>query len=138
MPPDQWQALELDLLDRNRSLDDIGTERLNWRLLLTLIKYSSRTSALARATFGDEVVWSATDYLLANLVDLTNLLLWFKTADGQKNKNRPKALPRPGMVEPVSDGVKIGGKGVPREEFADRWAEAVARQLAEEKEKEGT
>jgi len=49
--------------------------------------------------------------LQASMVDLLNILVWFKTADGQKGRNRPKLVPRPG-VEPDKD-TKSHGKGVP-------------------------
>lgn len=29
------------------------------------------------------------------MVDLTNILVWMKSSDGQKNRNRPKPIPRP-------------------------------------------
>jgi hypothetical protein len=104
-------------------------------LFTTLVRNSPRTSALVRVLYGEQASWSATEHLLASLVDLTNILLWFKTADGQKGRKRPKPVRRPGTVEAV-EGVSLGGAGVPKEEFAERWARAVALQeklKAEEK-----
>jgi len=40
--------------------------------------------------------WTPTDYLLTDLLEVEDLLLWSKTKDAQKNRNRPKRRPRPG------------------------------------------
>ena len=40
--------------------------------------------------------WEDSEYLAAALLDVTRLLLWAKTEDGQKNLNRPTPIPRPG------------------------------------------
>lgn len=53
--------------------------------------------------YPDSHEWGLREFLLAELVDVTNLALWFKTKDGQKNRNRPKPWPRPG----VDDGTKV-------------------------------
>ena len=39
--------------------------------------------------------------LLANIADALNLLVWFKTKDGQKNRNRPKSVLQSLLEEPT-------------------------------------
>ncbi|WP_216395533.1 DUF5361 domain-containing protein [Arcanobacterium phocae] len=41
--------------------------------------------------------WQDTEYLLAVVIDQLNWLIWSKTADGQKGRNRPEPIPRPGV-----------------------------------------
>jgi len=41
--------------------------------------------------------WGTQDYLLAETVNMLRLLVWMRTKDGQKGRNRPKMVesPRP-------------------------------------------
>ena len=39
--------------------------------------------------------WEDSEYLTAALLDVTRLLFWAKTEDGQRNMNRPKPIPLP-------------------------------------------
>lgn len=45
---------------------------------------------------------SVEEMLLANISDLLNLILWTKTKDGQKNRNRPKRI-TPLFLESVEE-----------------------------------
>ena len=54
-------------------------------------------SALYRALLGDDSDWSTTNQLLAMVADHLAVANWFQTKDGQKGKNRPKQIPRPGV-----------------------------------------
>ena len=54
-------------------------------------------SALHRALLGDDSDWSTTNQLLAMVADHLAVANWFQTKDGQKGKNRPKQIPRPGV-----------------------------------------
>ena len=54
-------------------------------------------SALYRALLGDDSEWNTTNQLLAMVADHLAVANWFQTKDGQKNKNRPKQIPRPGV-----------------------------------------
>jgi len=44
--------------------------------------------------------WANSEMLLAELVDIVRLNLWSKSKDGAKSRNRPKPIPRPGVVQP--------------------------------------
>lgn len=127
LPREYWEALESDLLRSGFTLSDIP-HKVTWRAIKARFEYASQGDALYQALHGDAAKWSDQEHLTAILVDLASLLVWFKTEDGQKNKNRPKRIPRPG-VEEAEQGVSIGSGGVPVEEFADAWAAAVQRQL---------
>ena len=54
-------------------------------------------SALYRALLGDDSDWNTTNQLLAMVADHLAVANWFQTKDGQKGKNRPKQIPRPGV-----------------------------------------
>lgn len=54
-------------------------------------------SALYRALLGDDSDWNTTNQLLAMVADHLATANWFQTKDGQKGKNRPKQIPRPGV-----------------------------------------
>lgn len=54
-------------------------------------------SALFRALLGDDSDWNTTNQLLAMVADHLAVANWFQTKDGQKGKNRPKQIPRPGV-----------------------------------------
>ena len=47
---------------------------------------------------------------MAALVDLTNMLVWMKSKDGQRNTNRPKPVERPGDREEL-DALPVGDDG---------------------------
>lgn len=44
----------------------------------------------------DDAPWGLREMLLAEIVDMQHLALWSKTKDGEKNRNRPKPIERPG------------------------------------------
>jgi hypothetical protein len=83
-----------------------------------LVRHAEPGSAVFRATFGEQATWGATEHLLAGLVDLTNILVWMKSKDGQKNRNRPKPIRRPADKEAslldadvTESGAVTGGGG---------------------------
>jgi hypothetical protein len=91
LPKEQWEAIEADAVAAGWHVSD-----LNWREIAAMVKHSDRGSALYKVVHGEKAAWSITDHLLAMLVDLMQILVWFKTKDGSKGRNRPKPLPRPG------------------------------------------
>ena len=54
-------------------------------------------SALQRALLGDDSDWNTANQLLAMIADHLAVANWFETKDGQRGKNRPKQIPRPGV-----------------------------------------
>ncbi|MCV7226057.1 hypothetical protein H7J73_08425 [Mycolicibacterium komossense] len=73
--------------------------------------------------------WTTTDYLLAIIADAEHDLIWQKTKDGQKNRKRPKRIPRPKRES--SDGTTSSGLSrvsvMPVEEFERRRTERQRR-----------
>lgn len=62
------------------------------RLSATLAAGLPAGSRIMRVLSGQKVAPEL--MLLANIADSLNLLVWFKTKDGQHNRNRPKSLLR--------------------------------------------
>lgn len=88
----------MDLLDKGFTLADVPG-RVTWADLMAMVRRSPRTSALFQETFGEQALLSTTDHLLLDLYDLTAMLLWMQSADGQKGRNRPKPRKRPGAKD---------------------------------------
>lgn len=104
-------------------LDD-GT--LSWVDLHAVIFAAPPNTAVFHAF---EMGWNLTDYLLALMADGIHDLIWQKTKDGQKNRKRPKRIPRPKRES--SDGTASTGLGrvtvMTVEEFEKKRAERQRR-----------
>ena len=109
--PEECAALEFDLIGLGLRLRDFPSAQNTWHDLVVIVRNLGSESAYFRVTHPDTWNWDNKAMLQASMVDLLNILVWFKTADGQKGRNRPKLVPRPG-VEPDKD-TKHHGKGVP-------------------------
>lgn len=101
------EAIEYDLICLGLRLDWLGTKRLSWRDLLVIVRQSPRTSALKRATLGEQAEWGLSEQLAAASFDVLAWLKWAQTEDGAKGRNHPEPLPRPG-VEPRGDNSATG------------------------------
>ena len=95
LPRETWRALEADLLRCGFVLADIP-RRVSWRAVVAFVAHLPRESATAIAAIGERARWGDSEHLLASLVDLMHLSVWMNSRDGQKGRNRPKALKRPG------------------------------------------
>ena len=85
------------------------------------VRYSPPESALYRSLYPPDAdsQWDLHAQLAADVADTNRLLLWAKTKDGAKNRNRPKPIPRPGVQ---SDEKRRGGKtSVPLDQAASRY-----------------
>lgn len=82
-------------------------DRLSWADLRDVVKYQPSTSALYRAMHPDAAPWGLSEHLLAVVADAVIQGNWMQSRDGQKNRNRPKPIQRPG-IEPANK--KFGGK----------------------------
>lgn len=102
---------------RLRWFYDTDSLDYSWRDLLVFIRHSPKGSAYYSIESGEDSLWGVQEHLTANLVDLTNILVWFKTKDGSKGRNRPKPIPRPGMQEPGKK--KHGGAKIPAQKLAE-------------------
>lgn len=116
---DHGGAVEADLIDRGFRLRWIGEEDFTIRDVLTIIENLPGESALARKLNPDSWMWSHTDHLLALVYDRLAEHNWMISRDGQRNVNRPKPLPRPG-IEPDNSVRKLGGRAIPVSEMAEK------------------
>ena len=110
--PESRSAIESDLIDKGMRLRDFlnkEDDRHTWRDLFVILTHSKPGSAYYDHMVGDASPWGLTEQLLAQIVDNQNIQIWFKTKDGEKGRNRPKPIPRPG-VDPDQDVKRIGGK----------------------------
>lgn len=80
---------------------------LSWADLRDIVMFQPATSALHRAMNPEESPWGLSEHLLAVLADAVIAGNWMQSKDGQKNRNRPKPIPRPGVVP---EHKKFGGK----------------------------
>lgn len=91
-----------------------GTDRLNWRDLLVIIRESSRSSALMRHLKPAESQWDTNSYLLAQAVDALHGANWQRSGKGKA----PDPVPRPNdgparpSIEPAPAGDSVFGAGV--------------------------
>ena len=112
------EALEYELITHGLRLRWLGSKRLNWRDLLVIVRHSPESSALFRSVHGvEESEWSLTNHLLAGLADSAAWLVWSKTEDASKKRNRPKPIPRPGVTDDSKK--KIGSSVLPANEMMD-------------------
>lgn len=59
--------------------------------LATMLPRGSRTFT----AINPEYLWEQSHYLLANIANSLQILVWAQTKDGQKNRNRPKPITPP-------------------------------------------
>ena len=100
-------AIEYDLIKLGLRLRHLGSEALSWRDLLVIVQHSERGTALQNSMHPDAAPWGLSEHLLAVVADAVIAGNWMQSRDGQKNKNRPKPIPRPGVVP---DKKKFGGR----------------------------
>jgi hypothetical protein len=61
------------------------------------VRYLDADSSLVRVMHPDRAGWSRTNMLLAEAVDSLHWLQWAKTKAGQRGRDRPALIPRPGV-----------------------------------------
>lgn len=119
-PRELWEAIEADLLRSGWTLADVPSV-VSWRAVLAMIRHAPREAATTRNIAPVASQWSQADYLLANLVDLLQLDVWFQTKNGRAGRKRPKPVRRPGE-KPVKTTI-----GTPTDlEVVDRFLSARA------------
>lgn len=90
-------ALNCDLIAHGYRVQDVPSV-LSWADLRDIVTHQPATSALSRAMHPDDAQWGLTEHLLAVIADAVITGNWMQSRDGQKNRNRPKQIPRPGVV----------------------------------------
>lgn len=106
------EAVEYDLIALGLRLEWITSVALSWRDLLVVVRQAPPGSAIARAIEPEQSEWGISEQLLALVADYLAWIQWSKTTDGEKGRNRPKPIPRPG-VEPDTKTQRIGADPVP-------------------------
>lgn len=90
------EAIEYDLIGLGLRLRMLGTELLTWADLKAIVRYLPLESALIRVIHPDAHQWQVSQHLLAEAVDALRWLMWAKTDDGRRGRNRPDLIQRPG------------------------------------------
>lgn len=108
--PKKCAALEFDMIERGMRLRDFPSGTHTWRDLLVIVQCLDNGSAYYRACNEDDWSWDMNNMLSAAAVDALNMLVWMKTEDAQKGRNRPSRIIRPGVTDDSHD-VKSFGKG---------------------------
>lgn len=101
------EVVELTLIQAGLRLRRMGEPDTSWRDIWAVVAHAARTpgSPLA-AALDPRASWPVETYLLADAVDSLRFLAWAKSKDGQKNRNRPKAIPRPGRKAATATDVQ--------------------------------
>lgn len=106
----------------------LGTDRLTWSDLLTVVRQCRRGTALYRAVVGEDVAdWDVHAHIGAGIFDLLAAANWQRAGD--ESAKRPDRLPRPGEAKQEADGELLArGKAVSIDEMNARlgWGPAVA------------
>ena len=104
------QAVKADLIDRGLRLRDLGTDALTWDDLNAIVEtLGLRPESALYRTLVPDWAWGLQEMLTADVADTLRRLWWAKTKDGQKGRNPPKQIPRPGVAKPE----RIGDAPVP-------------------------
>lgn len=112
------EAIEYELINHGLRLRWLGSKRFNWRDLLVIVRNSPAGSALFKSLHGvEESEWSLANHLLAGMGDSLAWLVWSKTEDAAKKKNRPKPIPRPGVED--NSKKRIGSSALPMDAMID-------------------
>lgn len=107
------------MIERGLRLRDLGSERFTWADLKVFVLHLPESSAYWRAREPERSRWGFAEYMLASIADSLRWLVWAKTRDAKRGRNRPKPIPRPG------DSVKRQDQG--------RFRGAVGRSVDEVK-----
>lgn len=75
----------------------LGTPDLSWRDLGVIVRQSPPDSAIAHSVEPEQSGWGLSEHLLALVADYLAWLAWMQSEDGQRNRNKPKPLARPGV-----------------------------------------
>lgn len=100
------------------------SEDLTWRDLWVIVRNLPQSSALHKSIHGlEESLWTISDYLLAQIADTQAWLAWTKTKDGEKGRNQPRPIPRPGVEDESKK--RIGSGTLPASEMIEwlGWTE---------------
>ena len=114
-------AVESDLRQyTGAGIEDLGTKTLSWKTANSIIKTLPINSALARELSPEISSWEntlKTNLLLADVIDLLQLLVYVVSKIGGGNVQKPKPIKRPGS----KDNSKHIGKGAMKVNDLKEW-----------------
>ncbi|MFC4374088.1 DUF5361 domain-containing protein [Nocardia halotolerans] len=99
------EAIEYDLIALGLRLRMLGTDALGWTDLRAIVKHLPMESALLRVMYPEASRWQTAEHLLADVADSLHWLMWARTDDGRRGRNRPEPIARPGLK---SDRERVG------------------------------
>jgi len=78
-------------------------------------------------------MWGLTEQLLALVGDYMATSVWMNSVDGEKGRNRPKPIPRPGIEPDETEERTFGSDPVPIQELDEflGWAKATVQERLE-------
>ena len=109
-------AVAGDLIRFGLRLRDFPSPRLTWGDMAVIIRQAPQDSAIARSVEPEASTWGLSEQLLALIGDYLAWQVWAQSKDGEKGRNRPKPIPRPG-VEPDEDVRTFGSDPVALDEL---------------------
>lgn len=109
------EAVEYDVLRHGLRLRDLGSPSFTWRDLKVIVGQQKPAESAVWMQENPDHVWGLPEFLLADVAVTLRVMLWAKTKDGARNRNRPKLIERPG-ARPE----RLGRKPIPLDEM-DAW-----------------
>jgi len=91
-----WGAVGRDLSTCGYTWDDVGSARLPIEQFVAFVFHAPPGTALYHEM---RQGWTISDHLLADQIDILNLLLWTKSKDAHREnpRHRPERIRRPGI-----------------------------------------
>lgn len=119
------EALSSDLIKANMRLRNFPSAEYTWADLKIFIRFLDVHSSLYGLVYPDRAGWDRQNMLLAEIADSLTWLRWAKTKDGSRGRNRPKAIPRPGVKQIQPDGAQVRASPVSviRARMAKKYAD---------------
>ena len=111
---------------------DVGTARLSWRRLWSLLSLLPPDSLYAQATVGEQATWSINDHLVATVVDALQVSNWlFASAHSKQKVPMPQRVPRPGVT---ADRAATGTKHTQAQmrNILDTWGQRAGDEFTSE------
>lgn len=112
------QAIEADLMQVGLRVRYVGESWFSWADFVAFIRWLPRDSAFMRSKNPEFEGWGVAEYQLADMVDSLGWLVWAKTKDGSRGRNKPKPYPRPGVEE--AGKKRVRGVAVPMNKVKER------------------
>lgn len=104
-------------------IDDIGSD-LSWSTVKAILKHLPLSSALAREVNAESTTWGSTlktNFLLADIVDMLQVIDYHLVKISGAKAQKPKPYPRPKVKGKEKAGTKHYGKGAMKRDELKDW-----------------